>query len=338
MSQAAKHFSRIYVERGANAYPFAQQILQRFPTAQRVDIEDYRDVFNRPGQDFQRQKQSKALILARKKQDFLYPANEYVQGRDVANFHYTTLQLNCLYNCAYCFLQGMYTSANLVAFVNLEDYFEAAERALSQRSNPSKPLELAISYESDLLASERILPYCREWIEFARQQPDLVIEMRTKSGNWAALQDLEPHPRAVLAWTLSPQEIIERYEQDTAPVNQRLKALSLASQAGWPVRLCFDPVLPNANWRSSYRELFTETFARIPPNNVVDVSLGVFRLNTEYFNRLKKNRPDTDLAYRFYHRENGVVTHPHNEREMLIDFARTELTRFIPADKLQIWT
>jgi len=335
---AAKPFSRLYVEDGASDTPFARAILARFPKARVTPVRDYRDVFNRPGQDFQRQKQSRALILARKKDRFLYRANEYVQGAANPNFRYATLLLNCVYNCAYCFLQGMYSSGNLVAFVNQEDFFAATRSAIASRADPAQPLELALSYETDLLASERILPYAREWITFARAEPELVIELRTKSANIDALADVDPHPRAVIAWTLSPPAVIDRYEQGTPPLNRRLDALARAVNRGWPVRLCFDPVLPHADWRSSYRDLIVDTFSRIPPAAVRDASVGVFRLNTEYFNRVKKNRPDTDLAYRRYDRENGVVTHPAPEREALLGFMRETLGQYLSANQIQTWT
>ena len=31
---------------------------------------------------------------------------------------------NCLFDCRYCFLQGMYNSSNFVIFVNYEDFFK----------------------------------------------------------------------------------------------------------------------------------------------------------------------------------------------------------------------
>ena len=34
---------------------------------------------------------------------------------------------NCIYDCDYCYLQGMYPSANIVVFVNHEDFFDAVD-------------------------------------------------------------------------------------------------------------------------------------------------------------------------------------------------------------------
>ena len=37
------------------------------------------------------------------------------------NFYFSHMY-NCLYDCEYCFLQGMYSSADYVLFVNYEDF------------------------------------------------------------------------------------------------------------------------------------------------------------------------------------------------------------------------
>ena len=39
--------------------------------------------------------------------------------------------LNCVYDCRYCFLQGMYRSANYVLFVNYDDFRVQIEESIS---------------------------------------------------------------------------------------------------------------------------------------------------------------------------------------------------------------
>ena len=63
-------FSHIYVERRIRNHPRTEQILLRFPQAQIVEIEHYKDVFNRHRQEYVRQHQTKAQILAEKKNHF----------------------------------------------------------------------------------------------------------------------------------------------------------------------------------------------------------------------------------------------------------------------------
>ena len=231
-------FSHIYIEERALSYPFTDKIIQRFPNAKRVIIGHYKNVFNRPRQDFVLQKQAPKLILAVKEEPFLYEGPEVCEDFGYDNFYYASTLLNCLYNCDYCYLQGLYPSANIVAFVNIGDFFAAVEKQLAQRE-----LYLCVSYDTDLLAFEGLLPYTASWIEFARKHQNLLVEIRTKSANFNKIKQLEPVHQAILAWSMSPAPIAERYEKLAPGLESRLKAAAQAIEYGWKVRLSLEPVL-----------------------------------------------------------------------------------------------
>ena len=117
-------FSHIYVERRIRNHPRTEQILLRFPQAQIVEIEHYKDVFNRHGQDGVRQHQAQALILAEKTDHFFYEGAPVCQDFGNTNFYYCSTMMNCIYDCSYCYLKGMYPSGHMVLFVNIEDYWK----------------------------------------------------------------------------------------------------------------------------------------------------------------------------------------------------------------------
>ena len=55
-------FSHIYVESQSIDSDIAEQSFKRFPKAKIIEIEDYKKIFNKNGQDFQIQKLSTKLI------------------------------------------------------------------------------------------------------------------------------------------------------------------------------------------------------------------------------------------------------------------------------------
>jgi spore photoproduct lyase len=158
-------FSHIYVEEEIRTHPNTELILKKFPSAIRVSIQNYKNIFNPSNQNFQVQKAAMKLILAKKKDQFLYKGSSYVSSYNSNIFYYNSLILNCSYNCEYCYLQGMYNSGNVVIFVNEEDFFYETDEFLK-----TSPLYLCISYDTDLLAFENIVPYTSRWIEFARNK------------------------------------------------------------------------------------------------------------------------------------------------------------------------
>ena len=330
-------FSHIYIENGAEEYPLAQDVLKHFPKTEHIFVPDYKTAFNRSGQDFSQQKKSMKLILAVKKPPFIYASTDILQDAGFENFVYTTPLLNCLYNCQYCFLQGMYPSANLVAFVNDEDFFNEAKAALKKRSNMSQPLVLSISYNTDLLAFENIIPYCRSWINFAAKEKDILIEIRTKSALFNAINDVEPSNNVLLGWTPSPQQVIDKYEWDTPPLSKRLQAVSQALARGWQVRLCFDPVMTNPGWQDIYSHFLDDVFNTLPADKVYDAVAGVFRMNKDFFQRARKREPRVDIYYQQYELENGVLSIPHARREEVRTFMSQKLTHYLAKDQIDIW-
>jgi len=194
-------FSHIYYEDAARAFPITDAILARYAHLPQTNIARYQEIFNRNRQHFQIQKRAQALVLAVSHHQLLYSAGARVKSFGHTNVSYTDQIRNCIYNCSYCFLQGMHQSAHCLLFVNEHDYHLKALRALERE----KTLTISISYLSDLLAVEHLVPLCRSWIELACDHPHLTIEIRTKSNNFDVLRDIAPVDNVMLVWSLTPR-------------------------------------------------------------------------------------------------------------------------------------
>ncbi len=330
-------FSHLYIEKGTEASPLLQTVLQRYPDAIRIPVDDYRDIFNRPRQRFQQQKQSLKLILARKKDPLIYPGSDNAQNFNTPNFFYITPFLNCLYNCDYCFLQGMYSSANLVLFSNQEAMVEALKKVAEDPPDPDFPVFCAISYNTDLLAMEPWFGLARFWIESTRNLPNLKMEIRSKSGNFRSLRDLAPAEHAILAWTLSPAAVFRQYEHGTAPPNLRMRAAGEAAKAGWPVRICIDPVLHIDNWQDHYRDLIQRLFQTVPPEKILDLSVGVFRMTAAYYKTIRSREPASPLFYAPFEPRDGLVKYPDALQEEMMAALHGWLSDYLPPERIGIW-
>ncbi|MBM9577484.1 DNA photolyase [Leptospira sp. 201903070] len=325
-----KRFSHIYLEESAKDHPKTKEILSKFPESIVIPIDSYKEVFNPSSQSFQTQKRSPKLILAKRKEQFLYSGSGVAPDFGYQFFYYNALVLNCLYNCSYCYLQGMYPSANLVVFVNNEDYIQETKEQLKL----SKPLYLCISYDTDLLALESTLGYCKEWILFANSNPDLILELRTKSANFKSISHLKATENIILAWTLSPESVITEHEPLTPRLSSRLKNIKEALDAGWQVRLCLDPILGIPDWKKVYSEFVQKIFEEIDGNRLREISLGVFRMNSDYFKNSKKRRPDSYLYYLPMETHDSIKSYPEElENEMFAEVEK-ELVRFVSKEKI----
>ena len=330
-------FSHIYVESQSIDSDIAEQSFKRFPKAKIIEIEDYKKIFNKNGQDFQIQKLSTKLILAKKQPPFIYPATDIIQDSGFSNFYYCTPILNCIYNCEYCFLQGMYSSANIVVFTNTEEVKDAVKKQILERKYPDEPLLLSLSYNTDILALENILPLTKQWINFANNTDDLFMEIRTKSGLTSSFNKLKPSEKILFAWTLSPNNVIQKYEHKTPLLERRIKSIQKIVDSGWPVRLSFDPILIYPNWKEDYKQMFERIKESISGDKIFDITIGVFRMSEDFFHRIKKTKPHSDLFYNNYDNFNNVKTVTKDQKAMVRDFALRHLDGYCSRDKINFW-
>ena len=291
-------FSHIYVERRIRNHPRTEQILLRFPQAQIVEIEHYKDVFNRHGQDGVRQHQAQALILAEKTDHFFYEGAPVCQDFGNTNFYYCSTMMNCIYDCSYCYLKGMYPSGHMVLFVNIEDYLEELDHILKTQN-----MYVCISYDADLLAMEAVTGYVRLWSAYAAKHENLKLEIRTKCAGHA-MWDLPCLSNVIYAFTLSPQKMIDAFEKETPSAFARIVCAAEGLKKGFPVRLCFDPMLYLPSWKTDYLQLlsqidriFGDRMLHDGWEKLVDVSVGTFRLEdsrTTVDNYLRKDKSITE--------------------------------------------
>lgn len=326
-------FTHIYVEEQAYFHKETKKLLKRFQGASILPIRHYKDIFSRNNQSFPMQKKSQGLILAIKEEPFLYQGSPVCQNFGNQHFYYTSMVMNCIYNCEYCYLQGMYVSGNLVVFVNLEDAFSQTVQLLKEH-----PVYLCVSYDTDLLGLEGILNQSAQWIDFAGKHSDLTIEIRTKSANYQALESIKPIDNVILAWTLSPQSIIDQFEHGTPSFYLRLLAIEQALKAGWKVRICFDPMIYHDNWKISYEEMVHAVFRRISPEKITDVSIGIFRVSTTYLKKMRKQSPSSSVLQYPYEADQGVYHYKKSLSKEMTGFLNDIISGYLSESKIFLWS
>ncbi|MGZ5053835.1 MAG: spore photoproduct lyase family protein [Methylobacter sp.] len=320
----------IYIEEAILQHPRVLDIMARFPQARKITCGRYGEVFNPKAQNFRLQKQQPALILAEKYKNFALPAPEGY-GIGAARNYYFSHMLNCLYDCRYCFLQGMYQSANYVLFVNYED-FQQDIRQLCLNT-PDEPLHFFSGYDCDSLALEPVTGFAEQFLPFFATLPNAWLELRTKSTQVRSLLNREPLPRCIVAFSLSPEQIAVKVEAKAPPVGRRLDALCKLQDQGWQIGLRFDPLIYQAGYQQQYRELFEQVFARIDLNRLHSVSLGVFRLPESFFKKVHKLYPDEKLFASPLVSQQGMMSYQKELEQEMMNYCSELLLSYIPDSK-----
>lgn len=311
-------FEKVYVEKRAAADEVTCRVFERLGNPEPEYIEHYKDVFDvrsKAGQPDSHKadeaessggsRRQKSLILAHNSGRRIYEGAPVCQSFGNEHFYYTATVMNCLYDCEYCFLKGMYPSRDICIFTDIDETFRELDEI-----EKDHPAYVCASYNTDLVALEDLTGYATRWCERVCSDDKLQVEIRTKCSRTDIYESLPVSERMIFAFTLSPDEIIRDYEKGASNLDGRLRAVRAAMKAGFRVRLCLDPMLYVRGWRDMYSEMIRKAAEEIKDlssggSGIKDISIGTFRISDQYLKRMRKIYSDSQIIQYPYICENG---------------------------------
>ncbi len=217
---------------------------------------------------------------------------------------------NCAMACSYCVLQNHYDEAVIAVPVNLKA--KLAEIQLS----PDKRYRIGTGEYSDSLLWGNKNGILADLCDFARANPNAIIELKTKSANVAWILENEIPANVCCTWSLNPQIIIANEEHKTASLDRRLAAARAVADKGVKVGFHFHPMFYFEGWEAEYQALIARVIATFKAEEVLWVSLGCitllkgfaqdFRLKFRHSKLLQMETeitPDGKITYAFTVRE-----------------------------------
>jgi len=235
----------------------------------------------------------KKLLLARHKGEFLKkcPGSE---GQVCCNYYVVNFASNCSMDCSYCYLQE-YLAQNpaLKVFSNVDDLMAEADNLLTK--HPRFLFRIGTGEITDSLALDPYIGFAREVVPFFAQQPNVLLELKTKSDCVEGLVGLDPKERVVVSWSMNPQRVIDADEHGTASLEERLRAARRCQEAGYRLGFHFDPMIEYPGWEDDYRRVAEEIFATVDWRRISWLSLGVLRQTPGLKRTMRERFPRTEL-------------------------------------------
>ena len=317
----------IYFEEDVREHPRAQSILSRFKRAHRIPIGQFGELFNKRTQNFRIQKSNPSLILARKHEKHVLQAPDGFGIGGTKNFYFSHMY-NCLYDCRYCFLQGMYASANYVIFVNFEDFDHSIKHVINK--NPDEQITFFSGYDCDSLALENITGFAAHILETFKNYPSTLLEFRTKSIQIEPLISVRPLKNVVVAYSLMPGLMAAALDNKAPTVERRIEVMSKLAGKGWKIGLRFDPLIYGRNWKILYKHLIEEVFKTIPENSIHSVSFGPLRFPKSMYKKIFKLYPEERLFVGPLSQKGLTVAYKSEIEGEMTDFCRHLFAKFVP--------
>lgn len=198
----------------------------------------------------------------------------YYHWRDEAEHHggvcQPALELNivdgCMFRCAYCGF-GRY----IIFYLDVERLIEGLDSILAR--HPSQRL-YKYSNMTDLPPLEPELNAIPPMVERFSRETDRYLMLFTKSDNVDFLRDLEHCGHTIISWSITCDTISRRADKRAASMRERIEAMARMQSAGYHVRARLSPIIPIANWREEYAELFELLLGRAKPDVITLELLG----------------------------------------------------------------
>lgn len=188
----------------------------------------------------------------------------------------------CFYNCDWCFLKATYRSMQNYITVHVE--YDKIKAQLTKRlSKATGPIMFNTGEMADSLALDHLTLFSQNFVPWFAQQPNGYLYLLTKSvevdGLIAARGKHDKH--TIATWSINNAFVSGQYEIGAPGFEERLRAASRVQDAGYPVRLRLDPIIPIQNWQDFYAGTIRRIFEVLTPDKI---TLGTLRFEKKLYN------------------------------------------------------
>ena len=188
----------------------------------------------------------------------------------------------CSLGCSYCSIQTFYTDGAVAVESNLEDKLDQIEL------DPMKNYHIGSGQSSDSLAMGNRGGVLDAQMGFARKNPNIILEFKTKSKEVDYFLARKLPPNIFVSWSLNPQVIIDNEEHFTASLKQRIGAARTIADAGIIVGFHFHPIVYYRGWKNDYLQVVSMVMDQFSPDEVGMISLGTLTFIKPAIQNLRK--------------------------------------------------
>lgn len=313
MNRTLEH---IWVRRELESLPEVADLVTRYPDTTIAWFTTIREV-EVPGDTMAQKIENgkRTLVIDKRSGSLLDEFVNHDGGSICPNFPKLVPGTNCPYGCQYCFLAGTYRACRPFLCAYVIDV-NKLEQSLRRRHGGDEHITVISAGEmSDPLAGD-YLGYMPRIVELFGRIENVKLLLLTKSGIDEIQRILHAahNSHTITSWSITCDEVVERYEKRTEPIASRLAAAKAAQDAGYEVRFRLDPFLLFDGWQEAYSRTINCIYdMEIRPSRI---TMGSFRLLGNLGGIIKARFPDSDLTDQPLINDGGKrKRYPHEVRE-----------------------
>ena len=175
---------------------------------------------------------------------------------------------SCGFDCSYCSIQSFYNE-NKIGFDK-----NFASKLKNLKLDPDKTYHIGTGQSSDSLMWGNKHGILEALFEFAKKNPNVILELKTKSDNISYLLENEVPKNILCTWSINTPTIIKNEENLSASLEQRVQSARKLADKGVLVGFHFHPIVVYENYLEEYKQTVKILTEKFKPEEIVLVSLG----------------------------------------------------------------
>lgn len=211
---------------------------------------------------------------------------------------------NCGFDCSYCSIQT-FSNGNKV-FVQ-EDL---AEKLATLKLDPNKFYHFGTGQASDSLMWGNQKGVLDALFDFARNNPNVILELKTKSKNINHLLKVDIPKNVLCTWTITPQVFIDNEEHLTAKLQDRIASARKIADKGNLVGFHLHPIPYYNGYQEDYVQIVKQLTDNFHHNEVALVSLGTLTFTKKVVKQIRTSRRKSKILQMPMEDAAGKLSYP----------------------------
>jgi DNA repair photolyase len=199
------------------------------------------------------------------------------EGNACPNYWHFSPYGFCPHDCKYCYLAGtpgVRFSPSVKIYVNLPDMLAEIDRIARRQETP---VAFYLGKLQDSLALDPLTAYSTVLVPFFAGHPWARLTLLTKSAHVDRLLDLQHREHSILSWSVNPPEVSAMFEENVPSIDERLEAMRLVAERGYPVRAIMMPIIPIDGWEEAYAAFTDRLLETVPIQRLTLGGICIYR-------------------------------------------------------------
>jgi len=224
---------------------------------------------------------------------------------------------SCGFDCSYCSIQSFYSDNK----VFLESDLQAKLEEISHELDPNKIHHIGTGQSSDSLMWGNTHGLMDQLNQFARNNDNVVLELKTKSKNIDYLLNNPISSNIITSWSLNTSKVIQHEEHLTATLDERINSAKQVAAKGSLIAFHFHPIVYYQNWEEEYVEIFKRLLNEFHPKQIAFISFGTLTFTKSVIGQIRKRSIYSKILQMNFEDAAGKLSYPPALKEKLFQVA-----------------